>query len=530
MKKLPLGIQNFKQIIEDDCVYVDKTQHIYNLIAGAKCYFLSRPRRFGKSLLLDTIGEVFRGEKELFKGLWIYESDYDFKKHPVIRLDMSNIPNKTPQVFEQSLSEEISTCAKREGFVAYEGECAVLFKRLIEELNEKYDQRVVVLVDEYDKPILDHMDDYGTANENRKAMRGFYGVLKSMDQHLRFTMFTGVSKFTKTSVFSELNNLTDISMMEDYADICGIPTDSLEEHFGEHMEQLKTLDRFSRYESISDEILAWYDGYSWNGETKLLNPFGLLSFFFGKTFKSFWYSSGSPRFLIEMLKNKPESYLKLRNYRITESMMDNFDITTIEAEPLLFQTGYLTVKEILYTMDEPLYVLDIPNYEVRIAFNLQMLAALTSNGEVRTGNMQIQIREALEAGNLDAMLELLRGFFASIPYELHVKSEAYYHSIFYALMTFLGFDMPLEVSTSRGRVDAVLELNDKAYVMELKYEDCPKDVSLDVKRELFDKTLAEAMEQIEKRGYADRYKGSGKTVIKAGFAFLGRDEIEMRVV
>ena len=529
MKKLPVGIQTFRKIIEEDCIYVDKTQHIYNLLKWASTYFLSRPRRFGKSLLLDTIGEVFGGDKELFKGLWIYESDYDFKKHPVIRLDMSNISNSTPQVFEQSLSEEMRNCARREGLSAVEGSSAVLFKRLIEGLHEKNNQKVVVLIDEYDKPILDHMDGYDTADENRKIIREFYGILKSMDQYLRFTMFTGVSKFTKTSVFSELNNLTDISMLEDYADICGIPTDCLDEHFSEHIEHLKTIDRFSRYESISDEILAWYDGYSWNGETKLLNPFGLLSFFFGKTFKSFWYSTGTPRFLIDMLKNKPESYLKLRNYRITEDMMENFDIKTMEIEPLLFQTGYLTVKEVIHTMDSPVYVLDIPNYEVRIAFNRQMLAAFTGNGEVHTGNMQILIKEALEEGSLETVLEILRGFFASIPYEIHIKAEAYYHSMFYALMTFLGFDMPVEVSTARGRVDAALELKDKVYVMEFKYEDCPKDANTDEKKNLFDKALKDAMDQINDKGYADRFKGSGKTIIKAGFAFLGRDEIEMVV-
>ena len=527
MKKLPVGIQTFRKIIEEDCVYIDKTRHIYSLIKDLNCCFLSRPRRFGKSLLLDTIGEVFGGDKELFKGLWIYYTDYEFIKYPVIRLDMSNIDNESPDTFRESLMSYLKMCYGKDGLIIQDKNPADAFRHLIYELHEKYDQKVVVLIDEYDKPILDHMDDYDVADANRNLIRRFYGILKSMDQYLRFTMFTGVSKFTKTSVFSELNNLTDISMHEDYADICGIPIDSLEEHFGEHIEDLKTVDRFSRYESISDEILAWYDGYSWNGETKLLNPFGLLSFFFARAFKSFWYSTGTPTFLIEMLKNKPESFLELKNYRITEAMMDNFDIKTMEIEPLLFQTGYLTVTEVIYTMDSPVYVVDIPNYEVRIAFNRQVLAAFTSNGDVRTDNMSIRVREALDEGNLEGMLEILRGFFASIPYELHMRAEAYYNSIFYSFMTLLGYDIQTEVSTSRGRVDAILELKDKVYVMEFKYEDCPNDASADEKRKLFDKALAEAMKQIDEKGYADRYRGSGKTIVKAGFAFLGRDEIDM---
>ncbi|MCL2044880.1 MAG: ATP-binding protein [Oscillospiraceae bacterium] len=530
MRKLPLGIQNFRQIVEEDCVYIDKTEHIYNLIERGKCYFLSRPRRFGKSLLLDTIGEVFSGDRELFKGLWIYESDYDFAKHPVIRLDMSNIATETADVFKKSLSTALGRICRSEGVSVIDESPSDMFKHLIEELHNKHKQRVVVLIDEYDKPILDHIDNFSTADDNRSVLRGFYGILKSMDPYLKFTMFTGVSKFTRTSIFSGLNNLTDITMVEDYADICGIPTDSLEEHFGEHIEQLKTLDRFKRFESISEEILTWYDGYSWNGETKLLNPYGLLNFFFAKAFKSFWYSTGTPNFLVEMLKNKPESYLELSNYRITEAMMENFDIDSMVAEPLLFQTGYLTVKEVLYTMDSPVYVVDIPNYEVRNAFNRQLLAAFTENDEVRTDNMQIRVKEALEEGSLDAVLEILRGFFASIPYELHVKAEAYYHSIFYAFMTIIGFEILVEVSTSRGRVDAVLERGDKVYIMEFKYEDCSIDASLEKKREVFNKALSDAMNQINEKGYADRYQGSGKSVIKVAFAFLGRDEIEMLVV
>jgi len=529
MKKLPLGIQNFRKIIEGNYVYVDKTQHIYNLLNDASYYFLSRPRRFGKSLLLDTIGEVFNGDKELFKGLWIYDSDYSFNKHPVIRLDMSNISNKTPDALENSLSNYLKICYISEGFTFEKNLAADNYINLIYLLFNKYKQRVVVLIDEYDKPILDHIDDLKTAAENRQALRGFYGILKSMDPYLRFIFITGVTKFTKTSIFSGLNNLLDITLMNDYAGICGIPVDRLEKIFRDYIELLKVNDSFKQYDNIAGEILAWYDGYSWDGKERLLNPFSLLNFFRQKKFKPHWYSTGTPGFLMDMIKMKPESYLRLKNLEIIEEMLDTFDIEGIELEPLLFQTGYLTVKDTLHKKGSPVYILDIPNYEVRDAFSMQVLSALSGKGDVQASRAQREIKAALESGDMQKMLEILRGLFASIPYELHVSREAYYHSIFYAAMTLLGFDMDAEVSASGGRVDAVLELDNKVYILEFKYEKCPQDTNEDDKKKLFEAALTVAMKQINDKGYSDKYRGSGKTVYKVAFVFIGRDEIDVKV-
>jgi len=529
MKKLPIGIQSFAKIIEGDYLYIDKTQYIYNLLNDASYYFLSRPRRFGKSLLLDTIGEIFGGDRELFKGLWIYNSDYRFVKHPVIRLDMSNILSNSPDVLEHSLSNYLKRCYESENFTYEDNFAADNFLNLIILLNKKYSQRVVVLIDEYDKPILDHIGDVKTAGDNRQSLRSFYGILKSMDRYLKFIFVTGVSKFTKTSIFSGLNNLLDVTMMKDYAGICGIPTKCLCEVFTEYIDRLSLNESFKQYENIKDEILAWYDGYSWDGLETLLNPFSLLLFFRQEKFKSHWYSTGTPRFLIDIIKNKPESYLKLRNYEIIEEMLDAFDIENIEFEPLLFQTGYLTVKNVFDKRGSPVYVLDMPNYEVRNAFSLQVLSALSGGGDVNTSRAQMEIGAALESGDLQKMLAIMRGLFASIPYELHVNEDAYYHSIFFAAMTLLGFNMDAEVSASRGRIDAVLELADKAYIMEFKYVKCPKGAGDDEKRKLFDDALDKAIEQINDKGYGDKYKGSGKTIYKAAFAFLGRDEIEFRV-
>ena len=536
MKKLPLGIQTFKDIINGDYVYIDKTQYIYNLLNEYEFYFLSRPRRFGKSLLIDTVAEIFNGDAELFKGLWIYGSGYSFRKHPIIKLDMSNIPNDTPEILKYALSEELIYRAAKCDILLNGGEPGILFKRLIEKLYATYGERAVVLIDEYDKPILDHIDDIDAAGANGKVLNGFYGVLKSMDPYLRFVFITGVTKFTKTSVFSGLNNLKDITMSESYAGICGIPVNDLDRHFGDYIKLISTRNdakwRERNYDKVKDGILAWYDGYSWDGETKLLNPFSLLNSLSDQKFKRYWYATGTPTFLINMIKKKPESYLNLKNLEITEEMLDTFEIEKIEPEPLLFQTGYLTVKKAAdssYAAGPPAYILDIPNHEVRDAFSMQIVSAFTESGDIKAGQAKMQIGAALASGDLQKMLDILRGLFASIPYELHVKEEAYYHSIFYAVMTLLGFDMDVEVSASRGRVDAVLELDDKVYVMEFKYKKCPSDINDEEKKALFESALDEAMKQINDRGYCAKFAGVNKTIYKAAFAFLGRDNIEMRV-
>jgi len=381
MKKMPLGMQSFREIVESNYVYADKTMYVYELIDGAKYYFLSRPRRFGKSLLLDTISEVFSGDKELFKGLYIYDTDHRFEMHPVIRLDMSNIANKTPEILEKELTISLRKRANEENIeidINYDIPSTV-FKTLIASLQKKYNKGVVVLIDEYDKPILDHLTDPETAEANRQVIKSFYGILKSMDPFLRFTFITGVSKFTKTSIFSELNNLLDITMTKRYSNICGIETEDLEKYFGEHIRHLSTLDDFKRFDSIHNGILDWYDGYSWDGNTRLINPFSLLSFFLQNRFSGFWYSSGTPTFLIKLIKENPSSFLSLGDLELSERSLDTFDIHKMSIVPLLFQTGYLTVDERRFRGDSESYVLRMPNLEVREAFYLGIIAEFTEN-------------------------------------------------------------------------------------------------------------------------------------------------------
>ena len=527
MKKLPLGIQTFKKIVESNCVYADKTEYIYNLIEDASCYFLSRPRRFGKSLLLDTIGEVFLGNKELFKGLFIYTSDYDFAPHPVIRLDMSNIANDTPESLNHSTLSRLKHIYDTEGFNFNETKASDAFVNLIILLNQKHGAKVVVLIDEYDKPLLDHLHEPESAEANRRVMRKFYGILKSMDAYLRFTFITGVSKFSKTSIFSGLNHLRDITMTKKYACICGIPVTDLDKYFGEHIESLKNLNIFSDIDNMHDAILSWYDGYSWDGVNRVINPFALLNFLMEERFGNFWYATGSPKFLIDMIKDRPEYFMRIKNLALTNESLDAFDIGQMYIESILFQTGYLTVEYITAEEGIPAYHLKIPNREVKNAFNLQVLSGLTESGDVLTGITGREIKIALNKGDMQKMLEMLRGLFASIPYELHISKEAYYHTVFYAVMLVLGFEVAAEVSTSRGRVDAVLELSDKVYVIEFKYENIAGDATEEEKQAVYNKTLDTAMAQIKDKGYHEKYIGLGKTIHLAAFAFLGRDEIEM---
>ena len=350
----------------------------------------------------------------------------------------------------------------------------------------------------------------------------------SRDPYLRLTFITGITKFSKTSVFSGLNNLRDITLSRKYANICGIPTEDLCRYFGEHIEYISSLDEFCGYDSIHDEILSWYDGYSWDGKTRVINPFSLLGFLSEERFSSFWYASGTPKFLLDLIKRRWNGYTGLSNPEMGEWELDTFDIKKMEAEPLLLQTGYLTVKEILPDPAPAVYLLGIPNFEVRFAFNLHILAEFTESGGSLATTAYRRIKESLKTGDLQAMLETLRSLFASIPYQIHMSHEFYYHSIFCAMMNLLGFDIDAEVSVSGGRIDATLELDDKVYIMEFKYKGCDPEATPEGKRKLFDNVLEEGMKQIKDRGYAKKYIGSGKTIYLAAFAFLGRDNIEMR--
>ncbi|MDR2570901.1 MAG: ATP-binding protein [Oscillospiraceae bacterium] len=528
MKRLPYGLQTFRKIIEENYAYVDKTEYVYKLIKNENYVFLSRPRRFGKSLLLDTIAEAFRGERELFKGLYLDSSDYEFVKHPVLRFDMSNISNSTAEILGESLSRQMEAQVKNENLSIKYGAPPDMFRELIEELHEKHNKKVVILIDEYDMPILDHINNEEKAYANRDVIRRFYGIMKSMGAHIRLVFITGVSKFSKASIFSGLNNLNDITLTKEYANICGITIDDLDRYFSEHIKHVSRLDIYSNLEYLKKQILKWYDGYSWDGINRVINPFSFFGFIIKEEFRGHWYETGTPTFLIELLKKNPRSFLTTEPIELNNQAIDSFDIGKLNINPLFFQTGYLTVKEVCRSYDGVSYILGIPNQEVREALFSNIVSHLTETDDDIAGSSYLKIRRALNAGDLENILVQIKTLFSSIPYNLHIEREAYYHSIFYAIMNIFDFDIDAEVSTAKGRIDAVLELEDKVYVIEFKYKNCAPDATDEEKRSLYDTALDEGMHQITDRGYTDKYKGSGKKIYTAVFAFIGRDEIEMR--
>ncbi|MCL1896096.1 MAG: ATP-binding protein [Clostridiales bacterium] len=525
MKKLPIGIQTFREIIEEGYVYADKTEYIYNLVQGGKYYFLSRPRRFGKSLLLDTMKELFEGNKELFKGLWIDSSDFEWKKRPVIRIDMTQVKLTNTEALEESLVEILKWVAEDENVELAETNSVSMFSRLIRKLSSKYSERVVVLIDEYDKPIIDFIDDPERAAKNRELIGNFYGVLKGQDANLSFVFITGVSKFTKTSIFSKLNNLWDITMRAPYAGICGFTEAEFDILFGDERimayraakKEMSLPDGDKELAEIRGCIFDWYDGYTWDGETRVFNPFSLLNFFGNNEYLAYWYESGIPTFIPKIFKDRPDEYIDIQDIIIDEGMLNSFDIENAPLALLLFQTGFLTVHTFLPGAP-PEYTLCFPNREVAYSFGRTFLES--AGGGNPLGNALITgMRKALDAGEPEMIAEVMHGLYASIPYQLHRSEESYYQTVFLATMQFLGFRVMGEVSVSKGRVDGVIEQpNGMTYVIEFKYVADEKGI---------DAAIEKAFAQIEERGYAERYAGSRKTVFKVAAVVAGRGEVKV---
>ena len=368
MKNLPLSIQTFRDFIDEDYIYVDKTKQIHDLFAtGGKYYFLSRPRRFGKSLLISTLAEIFSGNKELFKGLWIYDK-IEWIQHPVVHLDLSKLTFKTPEMLENALDIRIEKIATDYNVHLDHGLfLKEKFGQLLEKLSQK--QKVVILVDEYDKPITEHMeaDNIEIAKNIRKVLKNFLGVIKGSDAFLRFVFITGVSKFSRASIFSDLNNLVDITLMDNFADILGYTEAELAHYFAPYIEQMAEKQGISKG-YLAETIRNWYNGYSWDGEHFVYNPFSILNLLNANRFRNFWFISGTPTFLIQLIKLNKSEITEFENLTVENYTFDSYDIENIDIVALLFQTGYLTIKKITIEDEEETYHLSYPNKEVRDSF------------------------------------------------------------------------------------------------------------------------------------------------------------------
>ncbi|MDE0693156.1 MAG: ATP-binding protein [Gammaproteobacteria bacterium] len=500
-RRLPIGIQTFREVRETDCYYVDKTPYIEQLLRSGKHFFLSRPRRFGKSLFLDTLKELFEGSAELFEGLAIQEQWSGIERHPVLRLSFGSGHFQSPEGLGFSVSAQLEHVEDETGVRPTSPSAPERLGQLIRGLHERTGRRVVFLVDEYDKPILDALDVPDVARANRDYLRGLYSVVKDFDANIRFSFITGVSKFSKVSLFSGLNNLTDITLDPGHSAICGYTEADLDEVFAA---ELPGLDR--------ERIREWYNGYSWLGEERIYNPFDILLLFNSREFKAHWLETGSPAFLVDLLFRRRVRSVDLGGMLANDELLSAFDVDEIAPEALLFQTGYLTIQEREALGEETVYRLGYPNREVRQGLNRSLLRRLGQDGSRQTAN-SVALYRLLEAHDITGMEELFHAFFASIPYEWYTNNdianfEGYYASVFYSYFAALGLDVVAEESTNRGRLDMAVRFEDRVYVFEFKVV------------EQADK--GSAMAQLMDRGYADKYRAPGVTVHLVGVEFSGK--------
>ncbi|MDR2042633.1 MAG: ATP-binding protein [Tannerella sp.] len=510
MKKLPLGIQTFEEIRSKDYVYVDKTEIIYRLVSEGKIYFLSRPRRFGKSLLISTLDALFSGRKDLFEGLYIYDRWDWSRRHPVLRIDWTLISFSTPDEMETNLTGYLKRIAQTCQITLTASAASGCFDELIMLLHDKTGRKVVLLIDEYDKPVTSRLFK-PDLQDVRRAVHDFYQVIKGADQYLEFIFITGVSKFSGLSVFSALNNLTDITLDRRYAAICGYTQEELEGNFPEYVDGAAEYQGKTR-EWILDRIRYWYNGYTWDGQTAVYNPFSTMHFFRVKLFSAYWFHTGTPTFLMDIIcrRNNPE--IVTEGVTVDDSVFQGYEPSNIGEIPVLFQTGYLTIKAMhLDDEGEPSYTLDIPNMEITRAFMRHLLLAYGKYpDEQHVDNlrktMERQIKACDEAG-LARSLEAMTG---AVPYEIGKTDEAWYHSILMIWMRMLGFKVYGEAPNNRGRADLVWEQPGLTVVAEIKYDPQKPLPTL----------LHAAMKQIHERRYYNRYLGK---VILLGIAFSGKN-------
>ena len=514
MKKLPIGISSLEKIVSGNYVYIDKTKHISDLVTqGGGFYFLSRPRRFGKSLLIDTIRQLFLAKKALFKGLYI-EKHWDWQvKHPVLHFTFGEGNAASAEMLDAKMARFLDEYYHSYQINNVYTEISSRFAYLIEQLAKKY-SKVVILVDEYDKPILDNIDNPEIAKAMRGRLRNFYSVIKSQDLNIQFAMLTGVSRFTKISIFSELNNLNDISLDPYYADICGYTQAELEQGFKKHL-QIGGVD--------SAKLKRWYNGYNFAGKDaqKVYNPFDILLFIDkGYRYQNYWFETATPTFLIKMIEKSRYFIPNLENIIVIEDLLKTFDIDNMPIETLLFQAGYLTIKEATTVGTQYAYVLTYPNLEVKASLN-GALATIASNMTIKNQNL-IRIAQAMQNNEFEQLQIILSSHFASIPNDWYRNNpidqyEGFYASIVYSYLTALGYHTVAEDVTNQGRIDLSIIMPDKVLIIEFKlnrYGDAK-----------------EAIAQIKDKKYSQKYIALSKPIYLIGMSFdpVGRNVIDLQV-
>ena len=502
LKKCPIGIQTFEEIINKGYLYIDKTEYVYRMAHGASKYcFLSRPRRFGKSLLTSTLHSYFAGKKDLFRGLAIEKLETEWTEYPVLHFDMSLAKHVDKDTLESMLSFQLSGYEQIYGKAEEAVKLNDRMTSLIMRANEQTGRQVVVLIDEYDAPLLDVMHEETDLPVLRNVMRNFYSPLKACDPYLRFVFLTGITKFSQLSIFSELNNILNISMLKPYAAICGITQEEMQEQMTAYIERLAVSQEMSKEETLQ-KLKEKYDGYHFTWPSPdIYNPFSLLNAFADGRLDSYWFGSGTPTYLIEMLNKFGVLPSRIGG---NEAVAADFDAPTERMQsitPLLYQSGYVTIKG--YDEMFQIYTLDIPNAEVRIGLMRSLIPYYVTRDTQTTNTTVVNLARALVRGDMDGMLRLLQTFLSTVPYCDRTDYEGHYQQMLYVIFSLLGAYVDVEVRTPMGRVDMVMRTATTLYVVELK----------------LNQSAEAAMQQIDLKNYPERFALCGLPVVKVGINF-----------
>lgn len=519
MKKLSLGLQTFSKVINGGCVYVDKTEHIYELIQG-NCVFFARPRRFGKSLLCSTLKELFAGNRELFKGLWIdTKSQYDWQEYPVIHLDLSMTSSVTSEALQNSLMLSIGKIAKlyKLGKILQTTPGAML-EEVVVSLKEKYKQNVVIIIDEYDNPIINHLDDIKKAKELQDVLKNFYVYIKGLDENLKFVFVTGVSRFSKASIFSGMNKFNDISMDPRYAHLVGYTQDEISFYFKEHLERIAFLKKIS-LDDLKESLRVWYNGYRFwsdmpyklpnfdgNKLACIYSPYSIINFIDRVEYKNYWSETATPQALLDLIKISHYAALPIDGLTADQSDLSTIDIFHIPLITILFQTGYLTIKS--YDQITQKYVIGYPNKEVAETASTQILAYLTKWSLTDVNALVDNIQEAIRSSDINKLIGEIKRVYTKIPNTIQINQEKYFQSIFYTVFMMIGTAIDVEINTNIGRIDATIETRDLIYIIEFK----------------LDKTAKIAIDQIKEKKYFERYLDKSKKIILVGINFSSKEK------
>ncbi|MBF0405802.1 MAG: AAA family ATPase [Candidatus Riflebacteria bacterium] len=497
LKQLSLGRQEFAKVINGNCIYVDKTQHVYQLLNTGNAYFISRPRRFGKSLLVNTLKELFSGSKELFRGLWI-ENKIDWKVRPVIQIDFSRMDYKDVDL-RSAINSYLGKTAEQFEIILNENTNKNRFLELIRLLYEKHGP-VVILIDEYDKPIIDYLENFDQAEANRDILKNFYSCLKGLDNYIHFLFITGVSKFSKVSIFSDLNHLEDLTVGTNFAKLFGYTLEEINIYFDDYLQALEKEFSISRTELIA-QMQKKYNGYSWDGKNSVYNPFSLQRFLKEQSFKNYWFATGTTTFLVNRLKKMQKPPEELNEILVTEAFFDRFELRSLDIVSLLFQTGYLTIKH--YDRSMETYLLGFPNEEVENSFLNNLLEVYCNKVQSELSPIIINLRSSIMNPNPEELVNSFKRLYAGIPYDDFISEsavEGIFRSNAYLALKILGVYVQAEVHTNKGRIDALIQHKDNVFVIEFKIG-----------------TAKSAMRQIKTKNYAESYTDKNVYLIALGF-------------